>query len=74
MLTFPEILREAEQLPAAEKWQMVRQLLRSLEQEQQPDPDQLEWKAFLEKTFGSLRETPIQRWDQGDYEEREPIE
>lgn len=32
-----------------------------------------DWHRFLRETSGSLRETPIQRWDQGDYEDREPL-
>ena len=29
--------------------------------------------AFYEKTFGSLREDPLERPDQGSFEEREPL-
>jgi hypothetical protein len=32
------------------------------------------WHEFIDRTAGSLSETPIQRWEQGDYEEREPLE
>jgi hypothetical protein len=51
---------------------LVNQLLRSLEQE--TEPVRSDWHEFLRETYGSLRDTPIQRWDQGEYEEREPIE
>lgn len=76
MLTVDELLHEAEQLPAAEKWRLVRQLLRSLEleAEQQAQSPASDWHTFLRETYGSLRDTPIQRWDQGEYEEREPLE
>ena len=30
--------------------------------------------GYFDETYGSLRDTPIQRWDQGEYEEREPLE
>jgi hypothetical protein len=34
MLTVKELLEQVDRLPTAEKWQLVRQLLRSLEREQ----------------------------------------
>jgi hypothetical protein len=74
MLTISELLEEVERLPVDEKWRVVRHVLRSLEKEQSAPTEQLDWHQFLRKTYGSLRDTPIQRWDQGDYEEREPLE
>lgn len=38
MMKLDELIHEAERLPAAEKWQLVKQLLRSLEAEQQAQP------------------------------------
>ena len=32
-----------------------------------------EWRSFLENYAGSLAETPIERGDQGKYEQREAI-
>lgn len=74
MLTINELLHEVERLPAAEKWQLVRHVLRSLEYEQTTATEQSDWHEFLSMTYGSLRDTPIQRWDQGEYEKREPLE
>ena len=74
MLTISELLEEVERLPVAERWRVVRHVLRSLEKEQAASAEHLDWHQFLRKTYGSLRDTPIQRWDQGDYEEREPLE
>jgi hypothetical protein len=74
MPTLDQLLNEVEQLPTAEKWELVKHLLRSLEHRQMTEPAPLDWHAFLRKTYGSLRDTPIKRWDQGDYEEREPLE
>jgi hypothetical protein len=68
------VLAEIEALPTAEKWQIVRQVLRSLEQEQSPAPSKSDWHDFLRATYGILRETPIERWDEGEYEIREPLE
>lgn len=69
-----KLLQEAEDLPTAEKWRMVRLLLRSLEQEQTEVVQKSDWHQFLRETYGSLRDTPIERQPQGDYEEREPFE
>jgi hypothetical protein len=75
MMNFDELIHEAEQLPVAEKWRLVNQLLRSLETAQQmPSAPTIDWHEFLRETYGSLRDTPIKRWEQGDYEEREPLE
>ncbi len=74
MPTLDELLDEVEQLPTADKWELVKHLLRSLEHRQTAEPAPLDWHEFLRETYGSLRDTPIERWDQGEYEEREPLE
>ncbi len=74
MLKIDELLHEVNRLPTPEKWRLVRHMLQTLEQEQHATPVEPEWRQFLRDTYGSLRDTPIQRWEQGDYEEREPVE
>lgn len=74
MTTLPELLSEVEQLPAADKWQLVKHVLQMLEQEQTVEQEQTDWPQFLRETYGTLRDTPIKRWPQGDYEERETLE
>ncbi|MBI3944588.1 MAG: hypothetical protein HY321_01590 [Armatimonadetes bacterium] len=38
-------------------------------------PEELGWSpGFFEKTNGCLRDTPIERPPQGEFEEREPLE
>lgn len=74
MMKLDDLIHEAERLPAAEKWRLVKQLLRSLEEEQQAKPKPSDWHEFLRETYGSLRDTPIRRWDQGEYEDRELLE
>lgn len=74
MMPFNELLREVERLPAAERWQLVKRVLRSLEQEQGAPPIVSDWHQFLRETYGSLRDTPIQRWPQGEHEDRESFE
>jgi hypothetical protein len=73
MMNLEDLLQEAEGLPTADKWRLVKTLLRSLEDEQEK-PASSDWHSFLLETYGSLRDTPIQRWDQGEYEVREPLE
>ena len=69
-----ELLQEVEGLPTAEKWRFVKLVLRSLEQEQVSAPAHADWHQFLRETYGSLRDTPLERQPQGEYEEREPLE
>ena len=39
-----------------------------------PDPmSQEEWRAFVMKTAGSIADPTFRRWEQGEYEEREPL-
>lgn len=68
-----KLLQEAEGLPTAEKWRMVKRLLRSLEQEQ-AETEKTDWHQFLRETYGSLRDIPFERQPQGEYEERESFE
>jgi hypothetical protein len=67
MMKVDELIHEAERLPAAEKWRLIKQLLRSLETEQQAQPTSSDWHEFLNETYGSLRDTPLQRWEQGGH-------
>jgi hypothetical protein len=74
-MTFKELLNEVEHLPLTEKWELVRHVLDTLERDQAPATDeQTDWHQFLLETYGSLKDDPIQRWDQGEYEVREPFE
>jgi hypothetical protein len=74
MMSFDELLHEVERLPAAEKWRLVKHVLNSLELEQTPPAADSDWHQFLRETYGSLHNTPIRQWEQGDYEDREPLE
>lgn len=71
MLTMDELLHEIDQLAVAEKWLLVKRVLTSLEQTQQARAT--DYQQFLRETYGSLRDSPIKRWDQGDYEAREDL-
>jgi hypothetical protein len=74
MASIQNLIEEVEQLPTVEKWELVTHVLRTLEREQTKVEPRSDWHEFLRKTYGSLRDTPIQRWQQGEYEEREPLE
>jgi len=34
---------------------------------------QEEWRAFILRTAGSITDPEFRRWEQGEYEEREPL-
>jgi hypothetical protein len=34
---------------------------------------QEQWRAFILRTAGSIADPEFRRWEQGDYEEREPL-
>ena len=68
-----QLLEEAERLPAAEKWRLVKHLLRSLEEQQSAAPH-LDGYEFLRATYASLKDTPIERPHQLTLEERESLE
>ena len=71
-MTLQDLFEEVERLPLAEKWRLVNQVLRSLEQAQiQPKSD---WYQALQETYGILADDPIERPPQLFLEEREPIE
>ena len=74
MSNIDQLLETFEHLPINEKWRLVNQMLRALEREQSASSEQTDWHQFLRETYGAFRDAPIQRWEQGEYEEREPLE
>lgn len=74
MTNIPELFDEVERLPVTTRWELVKHLLRSLEQAQSAEPPTSDWHQFLSETYGSLKDTPLERAPQGDYEERELLE
>jgi hypothetical protein len=70
MLTVDELIEKVDRLPAADKWQLVKHVLDTLEQEQIAPSSTADYHQFLRETYAVLRDTPIKRWPQGDYEER----
>jgi len=66
MLTIDELLRQVERLPHTDKWVFFKRMVVLLEQETQEDQQPIDYQEFLRQTYGSLRDTPIQRYDQGE--------
>jgi hypothetical protein len=75
MIVYQNVVELADQLPLAEKARLIEHLSASLRQDLEVEAfRRMDWHEFIDRTAGSLAETPIQRWEQGDYEEREPLE
>jgi len=72
VLTIHELIEEVDRLPVADKWQLVRHVLDTLEQEHIAPSSAADYHQFLRETYGVLRDTPIERYEQGEYEERDP--
>ena len=75
MIAYQEVADLADQLTLAEILQLIEHLGTSLRQMLESEAyKRMDWHDFLHATYGSLRDNPIQRWKQGEYEEREPLE
>lgn len=74
MSSMKHLVEEIDRLPVAEKWRQVKHVLDTLEQDQTTPATREAYLQRLRETYGALRDTPIERGDQGDYEEREPLE
>lgn len=75
MIAYPDVVQLADQLPTAEKARLIEHLSAALRRElERVSRPQENWPEFLRSTYGSLRDTPIERFEQGEYEEREPLE
>lgn len=74
MIAYPEVAQMADQLPPAEKARLIEHLSAALRQELEGASKPEDWQTFLRSTYGSLRDTPIERGEQGLYEQREPVE
>jgi hypothetical protein len=70
-MTFEEVFEQAQRLSPQERLRLVERLAAMLQAELKPKTD---WHTFLRETYGILKDDPIQRYEQGEYEEREPLE
>lgn len=47
--------------------------IRSLETPARPENDAATWRQFIAATYGCLADAPIERWEPGALEVREPL-
>jgi len=64
------VLRLTVPLPKAEAGRDVRV---TVEPVPKPQMTQDEWRDFVRKMAGSITDPEFRRWEQGEYEEREPL-
>lgn len=72
-MSIQEILREAEKMSTADKWQLVRHLLDALQAADRP-PQQESWAHFVNRMYGALADDPIERLPQLPLTQRDPID
>lgn len=48
-------------------------IIKALERTAPTDTDKSDWQQFIENTYGSTQNAPIERGSQGTYEIREPL-
>jgi hypothetical protein len=49
-------------------------LVKAMERRDEPSASHDDWPAFINETYGSMRESPIERLPQGEFEHREAFE
>lgn len=69
-----ELIHEIEQLTVPDKWRLLKKVLDSLEDIQIEKAKRSDWHDFLRETYGSITDPTFKRWEQGEYEEREPLD
>lgn len=74
-MPYEQLVTMAEALPSRDKVRLIQQLTRTLEKEYIAQlPEAPGWPpGFIERTYGSLADDPIERPPQGDFEERDAI-
>lgn len=75
MIAYETVVELADQLPLAEKARLIEHLSAALRQKLEVEAyRRMDWHEFIERTAGSLADSPIQRPPQLPLEEREPLE
>lgn len=72
-MTLDDIFHESTKLSKTERWQLVRQLLDTLEK---PDINEAteDWHSFVNRMYGALADDPIERPSQLPLSERDSID
>ena len=74
MIAYQTVVELADQLPLAEKARLIEHLSATLRQNLEVEAYQrMDWHEFIERTAGSLADTPIERPPQPPLENREPL-
>jgi hypothetical protein len=75
MTLYDTTVELANQLSIYDKVRLMEHLSELLRQDMETEAyKRMPWHEFIERTAGSLADDPVQRWPQGEYEEREPLE
>lgn len=75
MSIYDTAVQLAHQLSIYDKVRLMEYLSEQLKQDMETEAyKRMLWHEFVERTAGSLADDPIERWPQGEYEEREPLE
>ncbi len=74
MIKLDDLFTLVDQLPAADKRRLIEHMQESMKRRKPSPIDDDDYQKFLTDTYGSLRDTPIERGDQGEYEQRELLE
>jgi hypothetical protein len=73
MITRDALKLEIDNLPD-ELIEPLYVIIRALDRRETPQSSQEDWHDFINKTYGAMRDSPIQRWPQGEFECREEFE
>jgi hypothetical protein len=71
-MNFDELLQEVQQLSIIDKQRLIEQVLHALDE--QRIVIETNWHSFVQEMYGSLQDVDLKRWEQGEYEERAPLE
>ncbi len=71
-MNFDELFQQVQQLSVSDKHWLVEQVLQILDEQQ--IVIEADWHKFVHEMYGSLKDTDLRRWEQGNYEERESLE
>jgi hypothetical protein len=75
MIAYQTVVELADQLPLAEKARLIEHLSAALRQNLEVEAyRRMDWHEFIERTAGSLADTPAARPAQPPLEVREPLE
>ncbi len=75
MTTYEEAVNVANRLTLAEKARLIEHLSAAMQNDLEAEAfRRMPWEEFVERTTGSLADSPIERPPQLPLEEREPLE